>query len=522
MKQLAPAHRGEPFGRYLLIRELARSRTAEVFLAVPQGRDRSAGVLALKRIAPQLHNRDCVSMFMREAGLALRLRHPNVVRVDDFGELLGRYFLAMEYVPGETLAGLMQRFADQQDAVPPDVAASIIHTACGGLHCLHELADDEGRPLRVVHGGLTSTNIMMRYDGAVKVMDFCIATTVLGTINEKVAYLAPEQLVNSWVDRRADTFSLNILFWELLTGQPLFLRESSDATVDAVRHAPIVPPSERRAGIPPEIDAIVVRGLSRDVDERFQTAAEMQHALEEAWPGASSQSQEDLGRWMGGIFGQDESEVMTEVEDVRASVPASRSTGIAAPTRLGLRTLLLLLGLIGAAVTGVVVLASSVMDGTVVGLATPAAAQPAQPKASLQVVSVPPSAAIFIDGEPTGKSTPATLEALPADRSFELRVEKRSFVPHREVIKLAQSEAATRSITLSPVRARVRFISIPKRASLIVDGTRCRPDEQLELAPGWHEVAVSLHSGVIKTGRIDVKSGSHILLFDGTSFSEKR
>ncbi len=276
------------FGRYRLIRRIAQGGMAQIFLAVQRGPHGFEKVAVLKVILPELcSNDDFVQMFLDEARIAANLDHNNVVRVYDFGEIAGRYYIAMEHLPGEDLASVLQASRRAKKLIPIEVAADFIIGAATGLHFAHELKDAAGKPMNIVHRDVSPSNVIVTYHGTVKLVDFGIARaesnitkTAAGTLKGKVAYVSPEQAMGEPIDRRSDVFALGTVLHELLTTTRFFKRESDLATLDAVANAPIVPPSAQRPDVPPELDAIVVKALSRDLDGRYQTAADLADALQ--------------------------------------------------------------------------------------------------------------------------------------------------------------------------------------------------------------------------------------------------
>jgi serine/threonine-protein kinase len=285
VESLVPVAQAERnFGRYLLRYEIASGGMATVYLARvrgPAGFDRP---VALKRIHPHLaKKRDFVEMFLDEAKLSARITHPNVCSVFDFGEVNGTYFMAMEYLVGQSLAGILRALVKRDEIASSRrwhaMAARMIADACEGLHAAHELRDETGKPLGVVHRDVTPHNIFVTYDGAVKVVDFGVAWaearlhhTQTGALKGKLAYMSPEQVRRQDIDRRLDVWALGVCLWELLTVQRLFPKKTEVELLQAVTDDPIVPPSQVRPGIPAILDDIVMRALQRDLDLRYPSA----------------------------------------------------------------------------------------------------------------------------------------------------------------------------------------------------------------------------------------------------------
>lgn len=271
-------------GRYRLCFELASGGMAAVFLARTSGPSDFEKLVALKTIHPHLaKDQSYVDMFLDEARIAAQIDHANVCNVFDFGEMDGTYFIAMEYLLGESLSRVIKDYRKCDEAGEfnwPAIAARIIADACEGLHCAHERTGPGGTPLDIVHRDISPQNLFVTYDGVVKVVDFGIASaqnrihsTATGDLKGKVAYMAPEQITDT-VDRRADVWALGVVLWEMLTRRRLFRRENQIATAEAVLRGPIPAPYSISSDIPPALDSIVLKALERDRDRRYATARE--------------------------------------------------------------------------------------------------------------------------------------------------------------------------------------------------------------------------------------------------------
>ncbi|MEM6989740.1 MAG: serine/threonine-protein kinase, partial [Myxococcota bacterium] len=274
-------------GRYELLARLGEGGMAELFLARPIG-DRGQHVFVLKRILPKhAHDRKFVAMFMRELDIASVVCHANLVSVVDHGEADGHYFMVMEYVHGTDLAQLLDACADADLQLPIAVAMTIVQQASRGLHALHEQVDRQGGKPKLVHRDVTPSNVMLSYEGAVKVTDFGIATataytrtTDAGTVKGKMGYLSPEQCRGDVLDRRSDVYALGILLYEATVGQRLFVADNDYAMMNLIVSGRFDRPSKRRSGYPPGLEAIVMRALETDASRRYATAADLADALE--------------------------------------------------------------------------------------------------------------------------------------------------------------------------------------------------------------------------------------------------
>ncbi|MEY4545252.1 MAG: hypothetical protein RL685_1447 [Pseudomonadota bacterium] len=269
-----------------LVRRLGSGGMAEVFLAKRRGAEGTYKLLVVKRILPAHISSDSFrAMFAEEARLATRLNHPNIVQVYDFqdaGE--AGQLLSMEYVEGPDLGKLIRRARKDDERIPPYAAAYMVSEAGRGLHYAHERTDDRGQRLEIVHRDVSPQNILLSFDGAVKVADFGIATANVfreepGVLKGKVSYMSPEQARGEKVDRRSDIFSLGILLHELLSGRQLYIREEGKELLEVVRSGAIEAPSVFNKNVPPELEAIAMRALSKDPDNRFQTARDFAAAI---------------------------------------------------------------------------------------------------------------------------------------------------------------------------------------------------------------------------------------------------
>lgn len=311
-------------GRYRLAFEFAAGGMATVYLAREVGESGMNRVVALKCIHPHLAKRQAfVDMFLDEARVAARINHPNVCSVYDFGQFDGMYYIAMEYLVGETFARVVRRmFHKGQEKPAPLKVAQVIADACEGLHAAHELRGPNGKPMGVVHRDVSPSNIYVCYDGTSRIVDFGIAkaadklyATRTGEVKGKLAYLAPEQIEQEDVDRRADVWSLGVVLWEALTGKRLFRRTTDAKTILAVVQDPVHPPSVYDEDLPDGLDEVVLKSLERDPAKRYQTAREMGRALREVFLkhrvviGAP-----EVGEWMTDLFPEEGQKRLALVE----------------------------------------------------------------------------------------------------------------------------------------------------------------------------------------------------------------
>jgi len=319
----APSERkATHLGTYELVRELGHGGMAEVFLARASGPHGFEKLVVLKKILPQFAAMPkYVRLFLDEAKLAACLDHPNIAQVHHFGMVDGNYCFVMEYVHGRDLRTVLH---STKQAFPIEHAVRIARDIAAALHYAHERRGPDGAPMHIVHRDVSPSNIQISYDGTVKLLDFGIAKartstiqTRTGILKGKSGYLAPEQARRKPVDRRADVFALGIVLWEMVTGQHLFdVHDDLHATEQMLTEDPR-PPSSLRRGCPRELDAIILRALSREPEGRQQTARELQIELEElAREHRLNQSSVALSELMHGLFGA----------EIRAAEPVDVST----------------------------------------------------------------------------------------------------------------------------------------------------------------------------------------------------
>jgi serine/threonine-protein kinase len=274
---------GSVLGKYTLLAKLATGGMAEIFAAKrPEG-----DVVVVKRILPQYaENPQFVQMFLDEARVASRIRHPNVCQVFELGRIDRQYFIAMELLEGVTLARLISRIAKAGRRVDIPVALGIIAQACEGLHFAHELKGFDGRPAGLVHRDISPQNLFITIDGIAKVLDFGIAKTETnksktrtGTLKGKSGYMSPEQVRGNALDRRSDVFSLAVVCYETLTCRRLFTRDNQFHTYDAILNGTIPELTSARADVPPAVSRAVLAGLVRTLGERYASCQAFGDAL---------------------------------------------------------------------------------------------------------------------------------------------------------------------------------------------------------------------------------------------------
>lgn len=272
----------EAFGKYLLLEKLASGGMAEVYLAKSIGANGINKFLAIKRILPQYSdNPEFIDMFKEEAKIAVNLNHGNVVSIFDFGVERSQFFLVMEYVEGQNLRQVLNHMKKENKDFAIDQIVYLVKEVASGLDHAHRCLDGAtGRPLNITHRDMSPQNVMLSFEGEVKVVDFGIAKaenqmehTRAGTIKGKFGYMSPEQADGQNVDLRTDIFSLGIVLWELLAKDRLFVAQSEAATLRRVRECQIPSLRKINPNIPPELERICNKALAKDRSLRYQTSA---------------------------------------------------------------------------------------------------------------------------------------------------------------------------------------------------------------------------------------------------------
>ncbi len=300
------------FGRYSVVEPLAKGGMAQIFKA----RTTQGKTFTLKKILKDYSdNTDFIQMFLQEAKISLQLKHPNCVRVLDFGQIDGTYFLAMEYVFGRDVSALLKKCAENRMYIPMDVVCHIIHQCALGLDYAHNLKDSFGNALSIVHRDISPPNILISYNGEVKVLDFGIAKAVSsagreatrsGVLKGKFSYMSPEQASGKPLDQQSDVFSLGTVFYELLTTRNLFYMPDEIETLERVRKADVNNPAKVRKDIPADLDKIVMKSLALKTKNRFQNCGEMADAiqgfLQKYYPRSDLRS---VAKFLRGVFSQD-------------------------------------------------------------------------------------------------------------------------------------------------------------------------------------------------------------------------
>ena len=279
---------GSSLGHYELLTRLGRGGMASVWVARERARSGKQRLVAVKAMLPELaRHSDFRAMFLEEGQIVRSIDHPNVVKVHEVSEDRGILYMAMEWVEGDSLRTLIKE-AKRRRAIPAEMAVKIIADTAAGLHAAHELRGWDGELRNIVHCDVSPHNILVGLDGQAKLVDFGVANATAHSdigaedrIKGKFGYMSPEQASAGKVDRRSDVFALGIVLFELTTGERLFRGDDPAQTLELVKSGPIPAPNEIYAKYPAGLAAVVKKALTRNVQERFQTAAEFRDALEQ-------------------------------------------------------------------------------------------------------------------------------------------------------------------------------------------------------------------------------------------------
>ncbi len=528
---------GIPFGRYRLVKRLARGGMAEVFLAELHGAEGFQRRVAIKRILPHLSDsEEFRAMFMDEARLAALLAHPNVVHIYDFGREGEHYFIAMEFVDGISLSTIIHEAA--RAPLPFEHAARISADVCAGLHYAHHLADG-GRPLGLVHRDVSPQNILVTWDGVVKLVDFGIAKaawqaerTRPGMVKGKWTYMSPEQCEGRKLDGRSDLFSLGTVMYELLTGEPRYRRDDAERAMREIRDGKPLDVEQHRPDIPRELRDILARATAPAREDRYPTAGEMQVALERflanrRTPTTAHLLGEHLRRTYPRDDGDEAAEEGTPAQEVPAQPPAPVEvateivTSAQVPRRrrapMGLFAAMGGILLLGSAIalalklnhkpkpiakTSQTVTAPVTQTGTQTGTGTGTGTQTGTGTnpvlilpTSFDLVTRPAGAQVTVDGKPLGTPTPLRDQIIEPGK-HRLIISQTNFEKREMDLDISEDEKRSLEIELKPIKqtrpakAPPGYLTVRTVPwSKVYEGTRLlgtTPFANLPLAAGAH------------------------------------
>jgi serine/threonine protein kinase len=325
-----PAH---VIGRYALFGEIASGGMAKVYFGRLMGPVGFSRTVAIKRLQPHFaSDPEFAAMFLDEARLAARVRHPNVIPTLDVVATQGELFLVMEYVQGESLAKLVRSCADRGESVPVRIAASIMSGALLGLQAAHDAHDEHGTPLGLVHRDVSPQNILVGADGVPRVLDFGVAkalgrtqSTREGQVKGKLSYMAPEQFHGEAVTRQADIYAAAVVLWEALTGRRLFSGDNEAIVLARIVKHEVVPPSRYRSEVSHELDRVVLKGIASKPAHRYASARDMALALEKS---VGPVSTIEVSEWVEQVAGAQLSDRAQQIASIERSSMSSSIPGL--------------------------------------------------------------------------------------------------------------------------------------------------------------------------------------------------
>jgi serine/threonine protein kinase len=332
-----------PFGKYYLLERINVGGMAEVFKAKTVGVEGFERIVALKRILPSIaEDEEFITMFIDEAKIAVQLQHANIAQIFDLGKVDDSYFIALEFVNGKDLRSIFDELRRRGERMPMAAVCYFTMQLCEGLDYAHNKRDAQGRELNLVHRDVSPQNVLLGYEGEVKLIDFGIAKaagkaskTQAGILKGKFGYMSPEQVRGLPIDRRSDIFALGIVLYEMLTGERLFIGESDFSTLEKVRNVEIARPSSFNAEIPEKLERIVLKALEKNVEDRYQNAIDLHDDLQLFMHSVGQfASRKDLAAWMKRSFaGQNgegtgssaDFEEVAEIEELEASTSSTHA-----------------------------------------------------------------------------------------------------------------------------------------------------------------------------------------------------
>jgi eukaryotic-like serine/threonine-protein kinase len=339
----SPKKQPIPFGRYLLLDRINIGGMAEVWRGKVFGAGGFERLVAIKRILPNIaEDEEFISMFQDEAKISVQLTHANICQIYELNRIGPSLYIAMEYVPGKDLRSIFERARKKGEPPPVPLVCYVIGKLCEGLDYAHRKKDQHGRDLNVVHRDVSPQNVLISFEGEVKVIDFGIAKaagkvtkTQAGILKGKFGYMSPEQIRGLPLDRRSDVFAIGVCLYELLTGERLFVGESDFQVLEKVRKAEALPPSTYNRKIPEALERIVLKALAKDPGDRFQYASELADELQRFLITSDSIfSRKDLMQYMKSTFAEEverERARMAEYADIKAPEGMLTEAGVGVP-----------------------------------------------------------------------------------------------------------------------------------------------------------------------------------------------
>lgn len=493
----------QPFGKYTLLEKLAVGGMAEIYKAKTFGAEGFEKELAIKRILPHAaEDKEFINMLIDEAKLSVLLSHANIVQVYDLGKVGQDYFISMEYIHGINFRDILYKLREKNQRMPTDLAVYVASEVCKGLDYAHRKTDANNQPLGIVHRDVSPQNILISFEGEVKIVDFGIAKaamnishTMAGILKGKIAYMSPEQAMGKQIDARTDLFSLGILLYEALSGKKLFTGDSQFEVLKKIRTTRInigkLPET-----IPPSLKPILAKALAYEVEDRFASAGDLQVALTKyLYSTYTDFSPRKLAVFVKEQF-QEEVQKEKGEEDAEKILEIKTSTiGLAGPSQENIvhreTTPAKALGR-GKTSKSVTISetfpepkprtkwpwAAGLSIFLVAGLAflswkfftppSPPAAAEAM-KGTLQIFSEPAGAAIFLNGEATGYKTPAILEDLEVGKTHAVALTLEKYGREEKSLSIANADPVSLSFSLTKHVGVLNVISEPSGASILVN-----------------------------------------------------
>jgi serine/threonine protein kinase len=527
------------FGKYTLLRVLAKGGMAELFLAIQRSVAGFEKLIVIKRILPSMnHDKAFIEMLLHEARIAATLSHPNIVQIFDVGQADGLYFIAMEHVHGEDIRSIVRGMKAKQVAeFPLEHALAITTGMCAGLAYAHDKRDLDGSELNIVHRDISPQNVVVTFSGDVKIVDFGIAKsdnksqneTRSGKLKGKVPYMSPEQARGEVIDARSDIFATGVMLFELTTGKRLFKGSSEFETLKLICEREYPKPSQVRPGYPPELERIVMKALAKDKNQRYQTGREMQADLEAfIRNNRIAVSNIALSQFMQGLFedklqsqkeallqGKQLADILSQQEPPESSLdmsqallsaPAATHTLTDVPARRGgmvlgaVAALVLVVGGIGGTIY-VMKQKQQRMQQQQQATQTPA---PPVAKGAIEITSEPAGATIWIDGLMRSEATPATIKQLPTGgHAVGVKLSKDGFESFTQSVSLTDASPTGKidaklvkgsvvvTLTVKPASLKPTFLLDGKKyETSTIDGIASGDQHKLSVvAPGYVEWA---------------------------------
>jgi len=312
-----------PFGRYLLLERINVGGMAEIYLARSRGLQGFRRLLAIKKILPTMaEDEEFIAMFVDEARIAAELSHAGIVQIFELGRFSEDYYIAMEFVHGKDLRFIQERQLRAARPLDVNLTALIAVKILEALDYAHNKRDPTGRPLGIIHRDISPQNVIVSFDGEVKICDFGIAKaanrgqkTQAGVLKGKFGYMSPEQVRGLPLDGRSDLFTVGTLMYEMVTLERLFVGESDFSTLEKVRNADVVPPSTYNREVPEQLEDIILRSLSKEVEDRYQNAMEMSEALQTYLLGARMIGSRELSAYLRETFRAEHTAELKRLEE---------------------------------------------------------------------------------------------------------------------------------------------------------------------------------------------------------------